>query len=407
VIVGNSGGELGVRGWIAALDAATGTEVWRAYNTGPDEDVLIGDRFRPFYEADRGEDLGVTTWPPGAWRTGGGNVWGWLSYDPELDLIYHGTGNPGPWNPEMRPGDNKWTAAIFARDPDDGAAVWAYQWTPHDRYDHDGVNENILVDLPVGGGVRRVLLHPERNGYVYVMDRATGEVLSADPFVHITTSRGVDLQTGRLRHVDAKTPRMGRVVRDICPSASGGKDWQPSAFSPRTGLLYIPHNNLCMDLEASEVSYIAGTPFLGANAKMYAGPGGHRGEFTAWDPVARRVVWKVREQFPVWSGALVTAGDIVFYGTMDGRFRALDARTGEVLWEHATDSGIIGQPMTYLGPDGRQYVAVLAGVGGWSGAIVSLGLDARDSTASLGFVNAMKDLPLHTKAGGKLYVFGL
>ncbi len=407
VIVGNSGGELGVRGWIAALDAASGVEVWRAYNTGPDEDVLIGERFRPFYEADRAPDLGVTTWPPDAWRTGGGNVWGWLSYDPELDLIYHGTGNPGPWNGELRPGDNKWTASIFARDPDDGAAVWAYQWSPHDLYDHDGVNENILVDLPVDGAVRRVLLHPDRNGYVYVRDRETGEVISADPFVHITTSRGVDPATGRPIQVEAKVPSMGRVIRDICPAAAGGKDWQPSAFSPRTGLLYIPHNNLCMDLEAAEVSYIAGTPFLGANAKMYAGPGGHRGEFTAWDPVARRPVWKVRESFPVWSGALVTAGDVVFYGTMDGRFRALDARTGEVLWEHATDSGIVGQPMTYRGPDGRQYVAILAGVGGWSGAIVSLGLDARDSTTSLGFVNAMKDLPQHTRAGGKLYVFGL
>lgn len=407
VIVGNSGGELGVRGWIAALDAASGSEVWRAYNTGPDSDVLIGDRFRPFYEADRGRDLGVKSWPPDAWRTGGGNVWGWISYDPELDLIYHGTGNPGPWNSEMRPGDNKWTAGIFARDPDDGAAVWAYQWSPHDHFDHDGVNENILVDLPWRGGTRRVLLHADRNGYIYVLDRETGEVLSADPFAHITASRGVDLQTGRLELVQEKVPRLQTVIRDICPAASGAKDWQPSAFSPVTGLLYVPHNNLCMDLEAVEVSYIAGTPYLGANAKMYAGPGGHRGEFTAWDPVARRKVWSLRENFPVWSGALVTAGDVVFYGTMEGVFKAVHARTGELLWQHETSSGIIGQPMTYTGPDGRQYVAILAGVGGWAGSIVSLGLDPADSSASLGFVNAMKDLPAYTDRGGMLYVFAL
>jgi PQQ-dependent dehydrogenase (methanol/ethanol family) len=407
VLVGNSGGEMGVRGWFQALDAATGKVVWKAYATGPDKDVLIGPGFKPFYEKDRGQDLGVKTWPPEAWKIGGGNSWGWTSYDPELDLVFHGTGNPGPWNPDQRPGDNKWTAGVFARRPDTGEAVWFYQWSPHDLHDYDGVNENIVVDLPVGGRTRKVLLHAERNGYVYVLDRATGEVLSADPFVYITTSLGVDLKSGALRYNPQKEPKPGKVIHDICPASPGAKDWQPAAWSPRTKLLYIPHNNLCQDAGTYETSYIAGTPYVGADVQMKAGPGGHRGEFSAWDPVARKKVWTVTERFPAWSGALATAGDVVFYGTMEGVFKALDARSGKLLWQFKTDSGIVGQPVSYRGPDGKQYVAVLSGVGGWAGAVVSGGLDTRDGSAALGFANAMKDLPDHTKKGGMLYVFSL
>ena len=407
VLVGNSGGEMGVRGWLTALDAGDGEIAWRAYSTGPDEDVLIGPDFKPFYRQDQGKDLGVRTWLSNTWTVGGGTVWGWISYDPELDLVYYGTGNPGPWNPEQRPGDNKWTAAIFARDPDTGQARWAYQWSPHDVHDYDGVNENLLLDLPIGGRTRKVLVRPERNGYMYVMDRATGEVLSADPFVHVTSSLGVDLKTGRYVPNMEKHPHMATVVRDICPAAPGAKDWQPSAFSPRTGLVYLPHNNLCMDVEAVEANYIAGTPYVGMNVVMKAGPGGHRGEFTAWDPVRRRAAWKVRERFPVWSGALATAGDVVFYGTMEGWFKALDARTGRLLWRFKTESGIIGQPVTYRGPDGRQYVAVLSGVGGWPGAVVAGQLNPLDSTAALGFAGAMRDLPQATNRGGTLYVFAL
>jgi lanthanide-dependent methanol dehydrogenase len=407
VLVGNSGGEFGVRGWITALDTNDGSLVWRAYNTGPDADVLIGANFRPFYEGDRGKDLGVTTWPPDLWKIGGGTVWGWISYDPELDLIYHGTANPGPWNPELRPGDNKWTAAIFARRPDTGEAIWAYQWSPHDLYDYDGINENVLLDLPIGGTTRKVLVRPERNGFIYVLDRATGEVLSADTFVHVTVTEGVDLKTGRPIEVKEKATGFGRIVRDICPAAPGAKDWQPSAWSPRTGLLYIPHQNLCMEMEGLEANYIAGTPYVGASVKMYPGPGGFRGEFSAWDPINRRKAWSIKENFPVWSGAVVTAGDVVFYGTMEGWFKAIHARTGELLWQTKLGSGIIGQPVTYRGRDGKQYVAILAGVGGWAGAIVSGDLDPRDGTAALGFVNAMKDLPDHTTKGGMLYVFAL
>jgi len=407
VLVGDSGGEFGVRGWLTALDLNSGKIVWRAYHTGPDRDVLIGSGFKPFYASDQGKDLGVSTWPPDAWRIGGGTVWGWISYDPELDLIYYGTGNPGPWNPDQRPGDNKWTATLFARRPDTGEAVWAYQLTPHDLHDYDGVNEVLLLELPLPGGRRKVAVRPERNGYMYVLDRATGEALSATPFVHITTSRGVDLKSGRLIYNEDKTPQVGKVVRDICPAAPGAKDWQPSAYSPRTGFIYLPHQNLCMDAESTEANFIAGTPFVGANVLMKPGPGGHRGEFAAWDPVAARKVWSIKESFPVWSGTVVTAGDVVFYGTMDRWFKAVHARTGELLWQFPVGSGIIGQPITYRGPDGKQYVAVLAGVGGWAGAIVAGDLDARDGSAALGFVNAMKDLPQHTTKGGALYVFSL
>jgi PQQ-dependent dehydrogenase (methanol/ethanol family) len=407
VLVGNSGGEFGVRGWLAGLDLGSGRVVWRAYSTGPDRDVLIGSRFRPFYAADRQTDLGKRTWPGDTWTIGGGTVWGWISYDPELDLIYYGTANPGPWNPEQRPGDNKWTSSIFARDPDDGQAAWAYQWSPHDEHDWDGVNEQILLDAQVDGQPRQLLVRPERNGLVYVMDRRSGEVLSATPFAHITAHKGVDLKTGRLVMETTKSPKVGKVVRDICPAPPGAKDWQPSAYSPRTGLLYLPHQNLCYDAEAVEANYIAGTPFVGMNSKMFAGPGGHRGEFTAWDVANARAAWTIRENFPVWSGALATAGDVVFYGTMDGWFKAVNARTGDQLWQFKTGSGIISQPITYRGPDGRQYVAVLDGVGGWPGGIVAGRLDPRDSTAALGFVNAMKDLPRHTTKGGTLYVFVL
>ena len=196
-------------------------------------------------------------------------------------------------------------------------------------------------------------------------------------------------------------------MRDICPAAPGAKDWQPSSWSPRTGLLYIPHQNLCQDEEGTEANYIAGTPYVGAIVKMYAGPGGHRGEFTAWDPVARKEVWKLKERFPVWSGTVVTAGDVVFYGTMDGWFKALDARTGAELWQFKTGSGIIGQPITYRGPDGKQYVAVLAGVGGWAGAVVVGDLDTRDSSAALGFVERDEGSAVMTTKGGMLYVFAL
>jgi PQQ-dependent dehydrogenase (methanol/ethanol family) len=407
VLVGNSGGEYGIRGWIAALDAVSGKELWRAYSTGPDRDVLIGADYKPFYAKERGKDLGVTTWPSDAWKIGGGTVWGWISYDPDLDLVYYGTANPGPWNAEQRPGDNKFTSGLFARSAATGQARWFYQLSPHDEFDYDGVNESILVDLSTSGGVRKVLVHPDRNGYVYVIDRVSGEVLSATPFVPITTSTGVDLTTGSLLYAREKQQHTGLVVRDICPASPGGKDWQPSAYSPRTGLVYIPHQNLCQDEEATTTSYIVGTPYVGAIVKMKPGPGGNRGLVTAWDPAAARAAWTIKEDLPVWSGTLVTEGDVVFYGTMDGWFKAVSALDGRLLWQFKTGSGIVGQPIAYRGPDGKAYVAVLSGVGGWAGAVVAGDLDTRDGSAAGGFGNVLGDLPRRTTKGGMLYVFTL
>lgn len=407
VLVGNSGGEFGVRGWLIALNVNTGKIAWRAYTTGPDADVLIGPRFKPFYSQYRGKDLGVKSWPPDAWKIGGGSVWGWISYDPELNLVYYGAANPGPWNAELRPGDNLWTDGIFARDADTGEAIWFYQLNPHDLFDHDGVNENILLDLPINGHMRKVLVKPDRNGNMYVIDRTNGEVLTAEPFVFINSNNGVDLKTGLLQMVEEKKPRFGTVVRQICPTAPGGKDWQPAAFSPRTGLLYVPHQNICMNEEGTDANYIAGTPYLGAIVTMMNGPGGHGGEFSAWDPISGKYVWKIKHKFPFWSGALATAGDVVFFGTLDGYFKAVDAYTGNELWSYKTESGIIGQPIAYRGPDGKEYVAIMSGVGGWAGALVSGGLDARDSSAALGMVSATKGLNEATQKGSKLYVFAL
>jgi len=408
VLVGNSGGEMGVRGWLIALDAGNGKIVWRAYSTGPDKDVLIGPNYRPPYAAEQGKDLGVSSWPPGFWKIGGGTVWGWISYDPQLKTIYYGTGNPGPWNPPQRPGDNKFTAGVFARDISTGQARWFTQSAPHDLFDHDEINEIILVDYPAPNGKRiPAIIRPSRTGYFFVQDRVTGKILAADPYGYINAYKGVDLRTGRITPAPDKEPIEGRVVRNICPAAPGAKDWNPAAFSPVTGLVYIPHINLCMDMGVHNANYIAGTPFVGADLKMYPGPGGNRGVFTAWDPVARRKVFEIKEDLPLWSPALATAGGVVFYGTMDGWFKAIDASTGKLLWQFKTASGIIGQPISYRGPDGRQYIAVPSGVGGWAGSIVSADLDPKDPTAAGGFVNATKDLKSRTTPGGMVYVFAL
>nr|WP_206455631.1 PQQ-dependent dehydrogenase, methanol/ethanol family [Aurantimonas marina] len=408
VLVGNSGGEMGVRGWLTALDENTGEIIWRAYHTGSDADVLIGDDFQAPYDWMRGKDLGIKTWPADRWRIGGGTAWGWISYDPELDLIFYGTGNPGPWNSNQREGDNLWTTTIFARDPDTGMAKWAYQTSPHDLWDHDGVNEILLLDLEIDGKPRKVALRPGRTGYMYLLDRTNGKLISAEPFDTVTAYKGVDLATGRIIPNEEKKPSVGRLVQDVCPAPPGAKDWQPTAWSPRTQLLYVPHQHLCANLKMSEVGYIAGTPYLGATADMYAGPGdGYRGEFMAWDPVKQKKVWAIQEKFPVWSGTTVTAGDIAFYGTMDRWFKAVNAKTGEVLWKFRAPSGFIGQPSTYQGSDGRQYVAILSGVGGWAGALAVAEIDPRVRNGALGFVGATQDLPAYTTGGSTLLVFAL
>jgi PQQ-dependent dehydrogenase (methanol/ethanol family) len=409
VFVGNSGAELGIRGWVAALDVNTGRLVWRAYSTGPDSDVRIGSRFKPFYAKDRGTDLGVRTWPGTLWKQGGATVWAWLTYDSELNLLFQGTANPGTWNPDIRPGDNKWSSTIFARDPDTGDAVWAYQMTPHDAWDFDTVNENIVVDLPVNGVKRKLIVHFNKNGFAYTLDRSTGQVLVAQPFVPVNWADRIDLTTG-LPHVNpAKVPHEGVVTRDICPAPPGGKDMEPAAFSPVTGLFYVPAINLCVDNEPLKVNFIQGTPFVGASTTMKAGPGsgGNRGEFIAWDAVNGKKVWGIQEFFPVYSGVLATAGNLVFYGTMDRFFKAVDATTGSVLFQIQLPSGIVGSPISFTGPDGKQRIAVYSGVGGYVGAIVPAHLAADDPYAAFGITAATLDLPLFTPPGGAVHVFKL
>lgn len=406
VFVGNSGAELGVRGQLTALDAHTGKILWKAYSTGSDADVRIGPDFKPFYAKDRGKDLGLTTWTSGQWKIGGGTIWGWISYDPELNLIYYGTGNPGVWNPDMRPGDNKWSITLWARDPKTGMAKWAYQIEKHDGYDYDEIMENVLVDMPWQGKMRKLLIHPGRTGFVFVMDRETGEVLSAEKYEPVTWANGFDLKTGEAQENMEKRTHFGKYAKDVCPSSTGAKDFIPSSFSPRTGYLYIPAHNTCMDYEGTAVNYIAGTPYLGASVRMYPGPGGYQGELVAWDVQNARKVWSVKEtDFPVYSGVLSTGGDLVFYGTMDGWFRALDAHSGKVLWQFKTASGIVGDPITFSGPDGKQYVAIYSGIGGWMGAVASPDISDDDPYAGLGVVGAMRKIKQVTQPGDLLYVF--
>jgi alcohol dehydrogenase (cytochrome c) len=407
VISGISGGEFGVRGFVTANDVATGRQVWRAYSTGPDSEVLIGPDFVGPYPDHQGKDLGVTTWQGDEWKRGGGTTWGWYSYDPELNLLYYSTGNPGTWNPDQRPGDNKWSMTIFARNPDTGMAKWAYQMTPHDAWDYDGVNESILADLKIGDKTVKALMHFDRNGFGYTIDRTNGKLIVAKPYGPVNWAKGIDLNTGRPIEDPAKRTSSKGNTKDICPAAIGFKDQQPAAYSPQTGLVYVPTNNICMDYEGVEVKYSEGQPYVGAIVRMYPGPGGHRGAFIAWDPVKGEKVWEIKENLAAYGGALVTAGDVAFYGTMEGWLKAVNAKTGEVLWKFKTPSGIIGNPMTYVGPDGKQYIAVLSGVGGWAGIGIAAGIGAEDPTAGLGALGAFGDVDKVTTLGGVLTVFSL
>ncbi len=415
VIVSISGGEFGVRGHVTAYDMETGEQVWRAYSTGPDDEILVDPENTTVLGKPIGENSSLDSWEGDQWQIGGGTTWGWYSYDPELDLIYYGTGNPSTWNPAQRPGDNKWSMTIFARDPDDGMAKWAYQMTPHDEWDYDGVNENILVDQEIDGEMRKLLVHPDRNGFAYTLDRETGELLVAekyDPAVNWATEVVMDPESdqyGRPQVVaDYSTEQNGEDVNSegICPAALGTKDQQPSAFSPKTGLFYIPTNHVCMDYEPFRVSYTAGQPYVGATLSMYPAPDSHggMGNFIAWDATKGEIVWSLPEQFSVWSGALATAGDIVFYGTLEGYLKAIDAETGDELFRFKTPSGIIGNVMTYE-HDGKQYIGVLSGIGGWAGIGLAAGLT--NPTDGLGAVGGYAALSDYTALGGQLTVFGL
>jgi lanthanide-dependent methanol dehydrogenase len=404
VLTGISGGEFGVRGRITAFNTNDGKEVWRTYSTGPDKDVGITENtLKSPYPSAQGKDLGVSTWQGDEWQRGGGTTWGWYSYDPALNLFYHGTGNPGSWNPDQRPGDNKWSMSLWAQNPKTGEVRWVYQMTPHDAWDYDGVNENVLFDH----GGQKLLAHFDRNGFGYTLDRTTGKVVVAKPYGPVNWAKSIDLTTGRPVEDPAKRTTAKGNTEGICPAAIGFKDQQPSAYSPETGLFYVPTNNICMDYEGVEVKYAAGQPYVGAIVRMFPGPGGNRGAFIAWDPMAGAIKWSIKENLASYGGAMATAGGLVFYGTMEGWLKAVDAKTGTVLWQFKTPSGIIGNPMTYMGPDGKQYVAVLSGIGGWAGIGVAAGIGAEDPTAGLGALGAFGDAGSYTNQGGVLTVFAL
>src|SRR6266478_9578495 len=382
VIVGISGGEFGVQGRVTAYAIADGKMLWNAYSVGPDDQILF-DANTTELGKKVAKDSSLATWQGDQWKIGGGATWGWYSYDPQLNLIYYGSGNPSTWNPVQRPGDNKWSMTVFARDLDTGAAKWVYQMTPHDEWDFDGVNEMILSDQTIGGTPRKLLTHFDRNGFGYSLDRTTGELLVAekfDPSVNWATKVDMDKSSktyGRPLVVDAySTQHNGEDTnsKGICPAALGTKDEQPAAYSPDTQLFYVPTNHVCMDYEPFKVNYTAGQPYVGATLSMYPPPGdSHMGNFIAWDGKTGNIVWSNKEQFSVWSGALATAGGVVFYGTLEGYLKAVDAKTGKELYKFKTPSGIIGNVTTYE-HNGKQYVAVLSGIGGWAGIGLAAGL---------------------------------
>jgi len=407
VLVGNSGGEFGVRGYLTAYDIKTGKQVWRARSTGPDSDILVDPEKTTSLGKPIGKDSSLKTWQGDEWKIGGSTTWGWISYDPQLNLVYYGSANPGAWNPVQRPGDNKWSMTIWARDADTGTAKWVYQMTPHDEWDYDGVNEMILVDKNFEGKPRKLLVHFDRNGFGYTLDRETGELLVAekfDPAVNWATK--VDLKTGLPERVKQySTEATGQDVnsKGVCPAALGSKDQQPASYSPKTGLFYVPTNHICMDYEPFKVAYQAGQPYVGATLTMYPAPGGDNlGNFIAWDAVKGKIVWSDPEAFSVWSGALATAGGVVFYGTLEGYLKAVDAKTGKELYKFKTPSGIIGNVNTYV-HNGKQYIAVLSGVGGWAGIGMAAGLTGE--TEGLGAARLSKSLSQYTQLGGTLTVF--
>ncbi|MEQ1709930.1 MAG: methanol/ethanol family PQQ-dependent dehydrogenase [Hyphomicrobium sp.] len=423
VLVGMSGAEFGVRCHMTAYDLKSGKKVWRGYSMGPDSDILVDPDKTMNLGKPVGKDSSLKTWTGDQWKIGGGSTWGWYSYDAEANLFYYGTGNPSTWNPAQRAGpdgkqiDQKYSMTIFARNPDTGMAAWVYQMTPFDEWDYDGINEMILADIDVAGKKTPALVHFDRNGLGYTLNRKTGELLVAqkyDPAVNWTTGVDMDPKSAKYGR-PAVVPAMSTFkegkgqdvnAKGICPAALGSKDQQPAAFSPKTGLFYVPTNHVCMDYEPFKVSYTAGQPYVGATLSMYPAPNSHggMGNFIAWDAGTGKIVWSKPEPFSVWSGALATAGGVVFYGTLEGYFKAVDEKDGKELFKFKTPSGIIGNAMTYS-HKGKQYVAVLSGVGGWAGIGLAAGLT--NPNDGLGAVGGYAGLRNYTNLGGALTVFSL
>lgn len=380
VITGYGGGEYGGRGSLTAYDTSTGKEVWKTWTV-----------------PGAGEP-GNDTWKGDTWKTGGGAAWLIGSYDPKTNTVFWGTSNPSPWNALVRgtgTGEygkftNLYTASTIALDAGTGKIKWFLQGTPHDAWDYDGVNEAVLADLNIGGKATPVMMKADRNGFFYVADRTSGKLVSAQHFVPTTWAKSVDLATAKPVEVAEKRPRMKFRALDICPNLIGGKNWQPMSYSPQTGLVYIPTNNICMDMEDDEVEYKRGTFFLGKDFPAKPGPGGYLGELVAWDPVKQKKVWGLKEPGPFNGGTTVTAGGLVFSGNIDGFFRAMDAKTGKVLWSVNLGSGITAGPTTFS-VDGKQYVAVVVG----------------RSVSIPPFLGDVGNSMTRTPEGGALFVFTL
>ena len=355
VFIGSNGGDFGVRGWVAALDASSGRVLWRRDNAGPDVDVGVGKNFRSQYLPTEA-DLGVSSWPPDAWQQGGGDFAGTPIHDAGRGLLVYATGHPAPWNAEQRPGANYFTSGLFARDAVTGAARWFVPINPHDLYGLGAEGSLIPADLRWQGGDRAVLIHPDANGMVYVLDSSSGEILSAHPFVDINATKGVDHGSGTLRRNPDKAIRVNSTTRDICPAwpgATGGT--AQAAFSPQTGLCTSRRADCAWTWRRARPASWLGTPYIGTNIRAKAPRDSKgRGALIAWNLVAGKPVWTVEESLPVESGVLVTAGGVVFYGTLDGWFKAVDARSGKPLWQVRAASGIIGQPVSLERADGHQ-----------------------------------------------------
>ncbi|QPC98045.1 methanol/ethanol family PQQ-dependent dehydrogenase [Qipengyuania soli] len=371
VITGNSGGEFGAVGAVEARNVDTGELIWR----------------RPVIEGHmgtlNGQDNGITgktnaSWQGDLWKTGGGATWLGGTYDPGTNLVYFGTGNPAPWNSHLRPGDNLYTSSTLAIDADTGKIKWHYQTTPHDGWDFDGVNEFIPFDAKLGGKDMKLGAKADRNGYFYVLDRTTGKLMGAHKFVMQTTwADGINLKTGRPNYVDANRPgppngtEKGTVVFSS-PSFLGGKNWMPMAYSQDTGLFYIPSNDWGMDIWNEPIAYKKGAAYLGAGFTIRPIAEDHIGALRAMDPKTGKIVWEYKNKAPLWGGVLTTAGNLVFTGTPEGYLKAFDAKTGTELWKFQTGSGVVGSPVTWT-QDGEQYVAVMSGWGGavplWGGEV--------------------------------------
>ena len=381
VITGFGGGEYGVRGALLAFDLNTGKQLWQTYTVpAPGEP-------------------GSDTWKGDTGLHGGGAAWLVGSYDAKTDTVYWGTSNPGPWNTAVRStGDgnfgkltNLYTASTLALDPNTGKIKWHIQHTPADAWDYDGVNELVLADLTVNGAKTPALMKADRNGFFFVANRETGKVLSAEKYIYANWAKKFDINTMRAEEEPDKRPGPGRPAKDICPNLIGGKNWQPMSFSPETGLVYIPTNNVCMDWAVSDVSYKRGVFYLGAEFPTKEGPGGFNGELIAWDPVASKKAWSIKSDLPFNGGTLSTAGNLVFWGDLHGDFKAIDAKSGNVVWSKNLGSGIGAGPITYS-VNGKQYVAVVVG-----------------RTAALpAFLGELgKKMVAATPEGGALFVFAL